>query len=330
MELYNETVKREFLNQYEDETSSVYERVFKHSKGKEKSLSKDLYNFNEQEYEEFIKSLKPKTKESVRTYCNVLSTYVQYGIDKGLSYHITNPIKRRQEYFYNFVEEKQLYFSYEEKESILMSLENEQDQFIIEALFNGIEGKQVSELVNLKISDLSEKDGKYYFKLTNIDGSQRILEVSRKTYNLAKYANSQQQYYKKNGQIGEHERISAISELDNSDYIIKKANTNLNGESKGNPYLIYNRLDSIKSLDEFKEYKDVLSTKNIVRSGMLYYAKLLYERDGQFTTKQVKEVCERFNVNYRWSMKDFLNLDKIVEFYYNNEESLIDVQEKVL
>src|SRR5690606_8100674 len=114
MTLYNKGVKDIFLSHFQNvDTQEVYSRIFKKSFEMENEKNIDLYDFDEQDYEKFIgEELKPSTKESARTYCNVLSSYVQWAIQNRYSKHETNPIRRRQDFFYTFIEEKKLYFSF--------------------------------------------------------------------------------------------------------------------------------------------------------------------------------------------------------------------------
>jgi integrase len=326
--VYNEKIKNLFLNQFNNQdTVDVYKRIFKKSKNMEVNKNKDIFNFDEDELEYFIANgLNPKTKESARTYCNVLSSYIQWSIDNNFSKHETNPLRRRQEYFYNFVQDTKLYISKEEKDSILYALMNPQDQFIIQALFEGIQGSQVSELVNLKLSDFEKVGEQYYVHLKDNKGKTRTIPVEEKTFELAELANKQQEYYKKNGEMDYSTNIKDIVMLPpKSEYVLKTTKTNPKNEGKKvSHYTIYNRLEMIKNLEEFEEYQDALTTKNIVRSGMIYMAKTLLERDGELGRKQIEEICERFGLKYKWSLRDFLNVDTINELYeteYNIDEN---------
>jgi integrase len=315
-EIFQEELKELFLSQFEKpDTQEVYRRIFKQSSYMENKLKKDVLDFTAEELEEFIKYyLSPKTKESARTYCNVLSSYIQWGMDNHKTNRDYNPLRRHQDYFYQFVQEESiLYISKSQKDAIIYRLVNFQDKFMVQALFEGIAGQQLKELVNLKRTDIDEEES----KIKLINGEK--IKVDKYTIELAIDANKETIYYKKNGEFDYSETLSDFIELPESEYVLKgalKKNTLAKGK-KISHHTVYNRLEMIKSLKKFEQYKEALTTKNLVRSGMIYYALQLYKRDGVIDTPQIKEVCERFRVNYKWALRDFLNVDMLKKLYPN-------------
>lgn len=321
--MYNTEIKKIYLEQFEnEETKEVYSRLFRKASEVEIEKEKDLFNFGEEDFEEFFKNkLRPKTKESARSYCNVLANYVQWAIDNNHSQQLINPLKRRQEYFYEFVQEIRTYFSYDEKEAIISTLRNKQDSFIIEALWNGIQGIKLSELVNLRIDDIDEISNK--ITLRNDKGEvTRILDVEEddsSVIEMAILANKEKEYFRLNGTVDYTPNLKETVELSESEYVMKSANSNRKGSAVGGEktshYTIYNRLEMIRTLEEMEEYKDALNTKNIVRSGMIYMALKLYDRDGELERTQIEEICKKYNMKYKWALRDFLNLDMLNELY---------------
>lgn len=324
MESYNLEIKNKYLNQFENpETRDVYARLFKKAFEIEESKGKDLYNFNDQELEFFLGNiLMPKTKESARTYCNVLANYIQWAIDNKYSEQIVNPIKRRQEYFYEFVQDNKMYFSYDEKQAIIKTLLNKQDSFIIEALWHGIQGTKVSELVNLRMRDIDYNEN--IIALRNDSGDiTRVINVSEddeKLIEMAILAHRETEYYRINGTVDYSQNLKETVPLsEKSEYVLKSAHTKRNGGDEGGEkvshYTVYNRLEMVRTLEEMEEYKDALTTKNIVRSGMIHMALKLYQRDKEFGRSQIEEICEKYNMKYKWSLRDFLNVDMLTELY---------------
>ncbi|MCR8994588.1 hypothetical protein [Brevibacillus laterosporus] len=314
---FNSSVKELFLNRFDnDDTKDVYSRIFKKSAEMEQKRNKDLYNFGEEDLAIFIENqLKPKTKESARTYCNVLSSYIQWSIDNNFSEHISNPIRRRQDYFYSFVQENKLYINVYEKDDILRELVNRQDGFIVQALWEGIQGTQVCELTGLKITDIDAVNNKISLR----DGKgniTRVIDVEDKTIDMAILANKEEEYAKLNGNFDYHEKVKDFVALPKSDYILKSAKTNKDKEGKKvSHYTIYTRLEMMQKLDAFKEYSNALTSKNITRSGMIHMAYKLYKRDGEIGRKQIDEICEHYGIKYKWSLRDFLNADTVAELY---------------
>ncbi|OME54033.1 hypothetical protein BSK59_15745 [Paenibacillus odorifer] len=322
--LYNLEIKNIYLDQFPNpDTKEVYTRLFKKSFEIESMKEKDLYDFEDDELEYFLgKILKPKTKESARTYCNVLSNYIQWGIDKRYSKQILNPIKRRQEYFYEFVQESKMYISYAEKQAIIRPLMNKQDSFIIEALWHGIQGTKVSELVNLRIADIDPTNRMIAIRNDAGDIVRFIkLEDDNDTtlIEMAFLANKEEVYYRLNGTVDYSPNLKESVQLSESRYVLKSAHTRREGGKDGGEkishYTVYNRLEMIRTLEDNEDYTDALTTKNIVRSGMIYMALKLYQRDGEIGRSQIEEICVQYNLKYKWSLRDFLNLEILSELY---------------
>lgn len=318
--MYNNSKKDLFLKQFKEDTQEVYKRIFKKSEELEKEYNKDLYNFDEKQFEEFIKDhIKPKTKQSARTYCTVLGSYIQWAIENKYSKHNTNPLRRRSDYFYKFVNnQNNLYLSKGEIDTIIFNLVNPQDSFIIQSLFDGVQGTQLSELTGLTINDVDEDNNR--LTLRDKKGNKRVLDVDKKTIKLALLANDNTnlEYYKKNGGFDYSDNIKDTVMLPKSKYVLKPTATNKEGGM--NPishYTIHNRLEMIKSLEEFEEYKESLTTKNIVRSGMIYEAKKILDRNEELDKNNIEKICEKFGIKYKWSLKDFLNEETVRDVYEN-------------
>jgi hypothetical protein len=317
---FDNEIKTEFLEQFENnDTKEVYKRIFKKSMPIETKYNENLYNFDNDMIEYFIKQyIKPKTKQSARTYCNVISSYIQWGMDKAYSKLDINPLKRNQEYFANFVEnQNSLYLSKGEIEAIIFTLVNAQDSFIIQALFDGIQGSQVSELTSLTRNQVDfalENDNELI--LIDSKGNQRPFKADKRTLDLALLAHTEVEYYKRNGQVDYSDNIKDVVSLPSSSYILKPTATNKDGIDKAvSHYTVYNRLEMIKSLEEFEEYQDILTTKNIVRSGMLYEAKKILDNNGTLDRTNIEAICKKYGMKYKWSLKDFLNEETVREVY---------------
>ncbi|GIO92905.1 phage lytic cycle repressor MrpR family protein [Paenibacillus lactis] len=327
--MYNPEIKTMYLAQFEhQETREVYTRLLKKSFEVEKQYGKDLFDFNEEEFEYYFRNiLRLKTKESARSYCNVIANYVQWAIDHKYSGQLINPLKGSQDYFYEFVQETRLYFSYQEKEVIISKLVNKQDSFIIEALWHGIQGNKVSELVNLKMNDMDIENNKVI--LRNDHGEMvRELEVENDSplISMARLANLESEYVKLNGTVDYPNNLKETVTLSDSKYVLKSALTKRNGGASGGEavshYTVYNRLEMFRTLEEMEEYQDALTSKNIVRSGMIYKALELYKRDGELGTHQIKEICKKYNMKYKWALRDYLNIDMLNELYPSEMKEL--------
>lgn len=323
--MYKEINKNEFLSTIENHDSKlVYKSAFKNSQILEEELKKDLFNFKEEDLERLIRDyIKPKTKQSARTYCNILSKYIQWGIETKRSKLDINPFRRRQDYYSNFVEDQSsLYLSKNQIDSILFGLNNAQDAFIVKASFAGIQGKEISEMTNLTIQDVVEAiNNDNILQLKDKNGKVRSLKVDSETLNLAVLANKQETYYRQNGDFDYDQRLKTEITLPQSIYILKPTKTsqiNKEGYSPISHFTVYNRLEMIKKLDEFKEFKASLTTKNLSRSGMIYEAKLMMDQGIELTEQALRDICKKYGMKYQWSLRDFLNEETVKSVYSEN------------
>jgi integrase len=311
--MFNQEFKKSFLDTFENvKTKETYSRIFKNSMTLETKLNKDLYNFSKAEINTFLKEyLVAKTKQSIRTYVSVISRYVYFANVQGVTDNTGEYVSKNQKYFFKYLnKETQIYLSKSEIDSIILSLVNAQDAFIISALFDGIEGTKVEELTRLKIQDIDVLSR--VAKVKSKKG-EREVSISKRTVDLALMANGEVEYYKKNGE-SEHER-DTIELVENSPYILKPSNSRPSNEGYVSHYTVYNRLEMIKSLEEFEELKDALTTKNIMRSGMIYEASKIVQENGTLSLDDVKDICKKYNVRYVWSVNDFLNKDVVESIY---------------
>lgn len=317
--MYTKNHKNEFLNQFENEyTRKVYESTFRKVEVMEQEVQKDVMDFSKEMFEKLITTyVKPSTKQSARTYCHILSSYIQWSIDKEYSANKLNPLQDgNSSYFEEFVKnQNSLYMSKNEIDMIIFSLVNAQDSFIVKALFEGIQGRKLYELVNLTKYDIENaRKNDNLLKLPNEKGDIRAITVEDETLKLAEIAIREQEYYKKNGEADYHENIKETAPLVESDYVLRPVLTN-NDKIMLTHYSVYNRLEMIKGLEEFDEYKESLTTKNIVRSGMIYEAKKVLDSGLPLNRNTIELICLKYGIKYKWSLKDFLNEDTVREVY---------------
>lgn len=316
--MYNESIKTRYLERYHNkDTKEVYGRIFKKSALLERKHQKDLCDFTDEQLKQFvIDILQPKTKESSRSIYSTISSYVEWAIQERISKHSVNPWhKRSTDYIYSLVIPVKNYMTYDEKQYVIQTLVNAQDKFIVEALWNGIQGDKLTELVTLKMKHVFPEENKVVICDEHDQMKREIIAFDEQLCRLALMANEQRLYIKKNGQCSEN-TISENADLVDSSYIVKHSNTKHRGNRAFTThYTVYNRIEMLRSLTELQKFSHVLVTKNIVRSGMIYHAKQIYVRDNQLGRAQIEEVCERFNVRFKWSMKDFLNIDMIKSLY---------------
>lgn len=324
--LYNEDIKEEFLNLYDNEnTKSTMRHLFIKSAETEFQKEKDLYDFTLEEISEIMYELNPITANSARTYGRFINYYIDWTIDpKGYRKGNVSPLSGKDVYYFdNFVDTSlKLLFSEDEINHMVSNLMNFQDKVILQLIFfEGIEGDALSELLNIRESDIDF--GNCKIQLHDDDKGSRVITVSQDSIDIIKGALEERIYKLKNGEAKGWKKASPLVE---NDYVVKSNKGKAINLTRAAKHLIYRRFSTI---GEYFNYK-YLTSGNVRKSGMIKMAKDLYIRDGELDKDQLDEISERFNLskvkvgdaevpNY-FVLKEFINLENIRELY--PEESI--------
>jgi site-specific recombinase XerD len=317
VDIYNEEAKSNFLSKYEKpQTQKAFLRVFKNTAKMEEDLKKDLYLFTKEELEEFYEQTTPSTAISARNFGRMVNQYINWAVeDNRIDEH---PFPVQQHYFLRYVKNyEDEFLTYKELRYYThLYFKNLQDGVILELLFYGINGKESSELRNLTVDKINIDEKKI---TVYDDGTGKERDVYFEDNEVIKYcldANKEENYEKRNGEMEHNPRIRPYSELImDSPYVLKNSKTNIVHEGCTSKYTIHNRLKSIQKFAEIEPIKHKITVRNIVRSGQLYMASKLYERDGEFDLPQMREICKYFDVKTQWTMRDFLNVENIEKYY---------------
>ena len=168
------------------------------------------------------------------------------------------------------------YFTKREIQQLCNVFSNAQDKFIVYALWNGIMGKDYTDLVNLKVADIVKDDigTPLYINLPNRrvkcdEFMQEIIQDVLEDNIYYQYTETADRSYELNMQ---------------SEYVIKirpskKTNDGLNSMNKVG---IQTRLTKLSNVfeDEFSDMKIHLTGKSLERSGLMYdlFMKEVYEQ----------------------------------------------------
>lgn len=309
---YNQHTKERFLNKFPENTQTTYSRVFKFSKDTEAVLGKDLYDFNLDEIESVLYDLMPRTKVSSHSNGRVVTSYITWAIEQGLRKNNINPLKVvGADYFHKFVDENvNLFFTDKEIAQVEDGCTNAQDAVIFRLAFEGVGGKKHSEMRNLKRQDVDYENNVLLLK--DEDESERSHKVSDRCIHLIEQANRQRIYYKRNGEMMETaNNIRNYADLVENDYVLRTALTRSSNYDKVDISLIFRRVSAIAEIFDIP----YLNVTNITKSGMLFMAKQLVERDGELTMKQYREIAARYKINNPYSIKNYITMDAIRRVY---------------
>lgn len=333
VKIYDEPTKELFLNQFSPKTAKTYRNVFTKTFTIEEKFNKDLSKFNLDDVAEVMNLIKPKTKQSSRSYGRVITKYNSWRNGKDF--------KVPQKFFDQFVpKQSNLYFKKSSIDYVIKHLVNDSDALIIKLLFEGVEGKEASEIRNLKITDcksdfivvcddkhlvVETKEGeerKYYTK-----DAVRAVPIEKDTLRLIKRSHNEPDYWRKNAQA--EGRANGRMELPSAyetPYVIKTAKTQgKHYMSKASQYTIYNRIEMIGNLDWGDIDPEAFTTKNIKRSGMIYEAYKILKDGGELDNDSIDYICKKYNVAGQWYVKDFLNSETVEDIYGKIKKSTITV-----
>lgn len=292
-EFYNEDIKNEYLNTLDNEIiyhSTVL--LFRKSESVERVLGKDIYEMTYNELEDVAYALKNTSSNAV--YNNVLKieNYIKWASDNGYRKGNLNPLENtnKVEWSKKFVATREnYYFSRKDILDMMDELENNPDKAILLALFEGIKGKGFSEILNLKMSDITQQDGINWVRLYDDAGKERDLEISDELVYVLEKTDRQREYYANNGDNKKTGK-NVASVYVPSDKIFKKT-TRGNQSDNELTFTFINR--KFIFYKEFFEMK-FLKPKHITDSGIMHYANELSEEES-IDAKSIVEIADRFD-----------------------------------
>ncbi|WP_145413375.1 hypothetical protein [Paenibacillus xylanexedens] len=326
-DFYNKIQKNRYLQDFSEATKLSYGRVFKRASIVEQNLNKDLYDFNLDEISEFLYLLRATKISSVRHAGSVINNYIGWAIDQDLRRDNINPLSAITsfEWYTQFVDDvNSTVFSEEDISNIVDGCLNFQDKAIVLSPFEGIIGRDNSELLNMKIEHITENESGYKIMLFN-DGRKgreiREIVISDYLYNILRIANKEERYVKNNGVLKSNIKIDS-SELIDNDYIVRSAVSSKIKQSIDEPtskYLVQSRLTKIAEWYNLPQ----LTVTNLRNSGMLKMARDLYLEHGKLEAEEYNIIFTHYNIKkdkynqfqYGSIKAEFLNISTIKSIY---------------
>lgn len=294
---YNQKIKEQFLKEHAKKTSSIYKYTFTKSAEMEEFYKRDLCDFNLEQIKYTMHRINPSTISSASGQLSIIKNYITFCKENGYSnksnVNILDGLPKN--WIFQFIDsENKIYYTKEEIEDIAKELVNAQDALLIMLLFEGVNGYQASEILNLKIENLIDENNGYKLKLKCDKHGERIIKPSSFLAKLIIEANREEFYLKKNGMS---ESKSQNAELIENGYVVKPAkigrrriseDSELNKIDKHN---IYRRIKMIKEIFELKS----LTPKNIERSGMLYEMKeMIKNEERELMNDEIEYILNKF------------------------------------
>lgn len=292
-EIYNEKFKEKFINEKFEEFYAIPVRIFKVSYLMEKSLDKDLCEFNVKEIESVIKSLRYTSVNTVRNAASCIRRYIDWMYAVKYKLNNLNILNVLSEDWYASMVRKseKTLFTGGMLEEVCEILPDPQTELIIRLTMLGVAGNKLSELRNLKIQDVDFVNNR--INLMNEDESVRTMYIDDYILNLIKRTHMSLSYITPEG---------AIYDKEPSDYVIKPV-VKLRRISEE---VINSPISQFKIIAMCKEVgvyigEPHFTMKNIRNSAMLnIYYKALKEKNG-----------ENFDLDYPGEMENLKNVELV-------------------
>ena len=298
--MYNETIKTRYIQEKESTTNmpnGYLTRMFNRAESFESKLDKDISNFTVYEIEDFYKTLNFKSVGYLTVLHSHLSLYTQWCLQQNLVLDFQNHFAEIPSYtlisYINMLALKKSIITRKMLYELMDDIINPSDAFIMLALFEGIEGENYCELVNLKMSDFNGNKVKLC--------TGRELTVSSKLVTLAEKSNEEKLYYS----LTKKREFPFLDE----DLIIKNyPNCKLDDPfNKGRR--IYNRVK--RNFNEIGIDK-FMRPKSLVDSGKINYINTRSKKLGItakefiYTPEYAEEVRYRFGYDLQRLRKSFV------------------------
>lgn len=341
--MFNNEIKERFLDEMVKEghineaTKKSYRNLFFRTKDLiEEKLGKDLFELSLVETEKLFVAFKANNRNTIESYARIISSYLNWATkEKFTKMNVTTGLKPDD--FIKYLKNEEEYFSYDRLMYYEEACKNAQDAVILRLIFNGIIGKNLSEIRNLKFKEHVDKKRNMIYRINSLVEDKKTglpidtLEgweddIDDYTIDLIEDAYNEKIYFKKNGNMEKSTGNSRgivrdYTDLLDGDYVIRASNTTKDAaltESNQpvNRHVVYRR---IKMLAEYLNLVDILDAKYIQRSGMIYYASKLIV-DEELSVNSLKKVAKRFGMQSHHNLKGFLTVENIRKIYPKKDD----------
>lgn len=312
---YNYDTKEEYLDSLESEgTRGNFELLFSKSKSTEEFFEKDLLSFNLNEIGKVVQNTNPTTIISAVNTVSRIRRYISWAITNGRRQNNIHPLDGvSNKWERQFVDDMVKRFITEEGiKDIVDDLPNAQDQALVQCIFEGVNGKGLSELLTLNAKRIDWDNNE--LTLVNEKGEIRKITVSDRCMRLIDSAYREEVYYlETNGT-----ELELVDYQDNIFKNVSYVNSKFKEVTIGT---LRQRISRIKNNYDLEEF----SATTVSQSGQIKMAKDIYEETGSLNNDDLERIGEVFNtsrINTEF-YNNKINLNKLR--YYINPKNLKDL-----
>ena len=247
---YNKEQKNRFLETIDKKQYSElhWERLFEKTGEREQHYKKDLCNFTKQQAIEVLKWFGSSSYKTLNVLKLDLEKYVGWCLINTLVVDNQNHFSELDDKVINSCVDsskmKQMIIPKDKFITFINSLDNYIDKYIYMALYEGISGLQLIDLLNIKMEDIDESN------MTISLSSGKVIPVSKQFINICKLADKEEFRVTKDGRKCYLESSSTIY----------KRRPNTTEDS----HRVIQRLIRTSTIDGYS-----LTTKSIMNSGLI-------------------------------------------------------------
>jgi len=292
--MYNKEFKERFIEESGiiDSTAKTYRYILGKAEPTETALNKDLFDFTPYECDQFINQFSRRSVQSVYVIITVCKTYVDFAIKNLMladwtdNYFASISGISSVESYVDKTSEQYQYIDVKTLRELQGMLINAQDVVLTELAHIGVNGRQASELLNLKVNDVVVEYQDGFFKKGYIQLENRKIEITEETYNIINEAIEQTDYIKGNGELGTYVKAESMP-ICKSDYVLRNAGKDRGEVGYPSLQMKFNRL---------KKYmgNNYLNLSYFWQSGMLNMLRVVKEEKGYLEDKDFEKVHKVF------------------------------------
>ena len=310
--MYNAELKNRFLETYSDKTSKTYKDSLMQISESEEARGKDIFSFNYEQLDNAFKSIRTKTLSGARRIISPVLEYIRWANQNGFvksKIDITNLFMgdKLKNYVWKHAQDNS-YIGREEVYELCEYLANDVDKAVLILAFEGIDGREHFDMLNLKYTDINFATGKV--KVVNINGEIReVIIEHQQSLDILKASEQQVSYMLSNGDSPNSRKKEY--DLVDTPYVVRKIERkNDSGENdevatvgfllaKVTRFFKGKRNITTGELVEepFLSDCEFLNLTNLFKSGYFDYCMTMEKEYGELQTGHFRDACLRFGVN---------------------------------
>jgi site-specific recombinase XerD len=318
--MYNEELKKRYLSSsiYDSKTQKTYLSDLNRIGESEDYFKKDLFNFTYEQIDEALKGIQFKKQSSVERAVSTYRMYSNWANQNGFVPSKTNlwelyTMEKLSQYVWEYALDNSFITREQLFNDIISKVENPLDYIPTLLTFEGIYGRTMDEMINLKYKDINFKTG--VVKLTSNSGEQRsIILKDKRILNLIQDAEMETTYYADNGRS---EGFNAKSSIIMTPFVIRKTTLKSIIKYASNDGLFYgNEKVGVMTIEArfariFRGYRhpnpnkckapfvegfSFLNATNIFKSGYFDYCLNIEKEKGELEFKDFELACVRYGI----------------------------------